>query len=387
MSLKTLAFFLALTCVLAGAPVAQAATPQTTAADHAIDYVRGLQNGDGGFPDFGTDSTVSATLDAVIAFEDAGVDVDAVQRSGKSPIDFLETQAADYAAATPGQAAKLVAVLVIIGEDPHHFAGQDFVATMQSKYDAAAHRYGEQTLDQALYILAQRSLGHAISEADVSVLRGDELPAGCWEFAVGFGCDTNSTAIAIQALIAAGVSPADASIRSALDYFAASQNADGGFPYVAPGESDANSTAVVVQALTVAGEDVDASGRWEKPNGRTPVQALLGLQDGATGAFTYAGEDNAYATYQAVPALLLQPILLPPVRMAPITPVAMPTTSPLPTVTPVPTATVRPLALASTGEGRGGDGGGLPIAVFLLTLGGIVGGVGGLTMRRKVSQE
>ncbi len=387
MSLKTVAFFLALTCALTVGPFAQAATPQADAANHALDYMRTLQNADGGFPDFGADSTASATLDAVLAFEDAGVDVDTVQKGGKSPIDYLVTQAADYAASTPGHAAKLVAVLSIAGEDAHHFAGQDFVATMQSNYDAAAHRYGEQTLDQALYILAQKSLGKSITDADLSVLKGDEQSAGCWEFAAGFGCDTNSTAIAVQALIAAGVDPTDASLRGALDYFAASQNADGGFPYVAPGDSDANSTAVVVQALTAAGQDVDASGRWQKPDGRTPMQALLGLQDSGTGAFTYAGEDNAYATYQAVPALLLQPILLPPVQRAPSkTPQATPVPNATP-VTPLPTATVRPLALAPTGQGEG------KASTNSLAIGALVGAAGasvvisGLLLRRKRSKE
>ena len=386
MSLKTLAFFLALACVLLVAPFAQAATPQAGAANHALDYMRTLQNPDGGFPDFGADSTASATLDAVLAFAAAGVDVDTVQKGGKSPIDYLKTQAADYAAATPGQAAKLVAVVAIVGEDPHHFAGQNSVDVMQSNYDGATHRYGEQTLDQALYILAQRSLGRSISEADLSVLRGDELPAGCWEFTVGFGCDTNSTAIAVQALIAAGVDPTDASIRRALDYLAASQNADGGFPYVAPGDSDANSTAVVVQALTAGGQDVDAGGRWQKPDGRTPMQVLLSLQDGATGAFTYAGEDNPYATYQAIPALLLQPILLPPVQRAPsTTPQATPVPSAAP-VTPMPTATARPVALAPTGQGEeGASSDSLAIGALVAVAGACVV-ISGLMLRRNGSK-
>jgi hypothetical protein len=395
-------------CVFAAALSAQAVAPQTNAAHHALDYMRTLQNADGGFPAFGSESAASATLDVILAFTAAGVDVDSVQNGGNSPIDYLETQAAAYASATPGQAAKLVAVLVAAGEDPHDFAGGDFVDIMQANYDSATHRYGGQTLDQALYILARRSLGLSVSDAVVSVLKADEQAPGCWEFAEGFGCDTNSTAIAVQALVAAGVDVSDGAIEAAIDYFAASQGADGGFPYLAPGDSDANSTAFVLQALVAAGEDIDAGGPWEKPGGHTPMQALLSFQDAATGAFTYAGADNAYATYQAVPALLLQPLLLPPAEERDATetpeptdtPAATPTatqaatSTPSPTVAAPPTATpvsqvlpaqtgpTLPRVLASTGEGRSDGGMGSAVVGAMLAVAGGCLVAGALAQRR-----
>jgi hypothetical protein len=407
-SRKIFALSLALVCLLVAALSAQAATPQTHAADDALDYIRTLQNDDGGFPAFGTESSASATLDVILAFAAAGVDPNDVQKSGHSPLDYLETQAADYAAATPGQAAKLVDVLVVAGEDPHDFAGEDFVDIMQSNYDSGTHRYGEQTLDQALYILARRSLGLSVSDAVINVLEDDEQAPGCWEFMEGFGCDTNSTAIAVQALIAAGVDASDSSIENAIDYFAGSQGADGGFPYVAPGDSDANSTAVVLQALFAAGEDIDAGGPWEAVSGDTPMQALRAFQNLTTGAFTYFGEDNAYATYQAVPALLLQPLLLPPSEEATETP--EPTETPLPMATATPGATptvgptavvpppivpplagpagqVMPITVASTGEGPGKDASALwGVGAMLAVSGGCLV-VGVLARRRFHAKE
>ena len=414
MSRKIIALSLAFACILTGALSTQAATPKTHAANDAIDYIRTLQNSDGGFPAFGSESSAGATLDVILAFAAARVDVDGVQKSGNSPIDYLETQAAAYAASTPGHAAKLVAVLVAAGEDPHDFAGDDFVDIMQSNYDSATHRYGEQTLDQALYVLARRSLDLSVSDAVVSVIEADELVAGCWEFAEGFGCDTNSTAIAVQALVAAGVDASDGSIEAAIDYFAGSQGADGGFPYVAPGDSDANSTAFVLQALVAADEDIDAGGPWEKPGGHTPMQALLSFQNAATGAFTYAGADNAYATYQAVPALLLQPLLLPPTEEQDATETPEPTETPAATATATPAATptagpaasapltatpasqvlpastglaAAPLVLASTGEGAGSDGiDSVAIGAILAVAGGCMV-VGVLARRRYRSKE
>jgi len=355
-----MAVSLALACLLSGALFAQAATPQSTAAHDALDYVRTLQNADGGFPAFGSDSSAGATIDAVLAFAADGLNVDDVQKAGNSPVDYLEAQAAAYSG-TAGGAAKLVLGLVAAGEDPRDFAGEDWVAKMRSYYDAATHRYGEQTVDQAIYMLARESLGLSPQSGTAAYLESKQLTDGCWEFADGSGCDTNSTAMAVQALIVAGVDSDDAPVRAALDYLESAQNTDGGFPYLVPSDSDANSTAFVLQALVAAGEDIDSGGPWEKPGGHTPMQALLGFQDGATGAFTftYGGQDNFYATYQAVPALLLQPLLLPPSEEEATktprpthTPATTATATPAATATPVPTATMIAAISGATAESQ-----------------------------------
>jgi hypothetical protein len=413
-SRKIIAVSLALACLLSGAFFAQAATPQATAADHALDYVRTLQNADGGFPAFGSDSTAGATIDAVLAFATDGVDIDDVQKAGNSPIDYLEAQAAAYSG-TAGGAAKLVLGLVAAGEDPRDFAGEDWVAKMRSYYDAATHRYGEQTVDQAIYMLAREALGLSPQDGTAAYLESKQLTDGCWEFADGFGCDTNSTAMAVQALVVAGVDSNGASIQAALDYLKSAQNADGGFPYLVPSDSDANSTAFVLQALVAAGEDIDAGGPWEKTGSHTPMQALLSYQNSATGAFTYGGQDNFYATYQAVPALLLQPLLLPPSEEATRTPrpthtpAATATATSAATDTPEPTATIippipssaavsqvlpastgptaPPHALAAAGEGAyGGHAASkLFLSLLLVASGCLTGGL--LAHRRRRSRE
>ena len=245
---------------------------------------------------------------------------------------------------TADHAAKLVIVLTAAGRDPHDFAGADYVAKMESFYDGSTHVYGVEVIDQALYLLARKSLGLAPPSGSVGVLEAKQQAGGCWEYSDGFGCDTNSTAMALQALLVAGVAKSDASVQAAIAYLKASQSGDGGFPYLAPGDSDADSTAFVLQAIIAAGENVDAGGPWEKA-GQTPMQALLAFRDAATGAFMYGGQDNAYATYQAVPALLLQPLLLPPKA----TTTSRPTQTPVATRTRTPVATATPLpAVAAT---------------------------------------
>jgi hypothetical protein len=106
--------------------------------------------------------------------------------------------------------------------------------------------------------------------------------------------------MAVLALIAAGQRQ---EIAPSVEYFRSVQNDDGGWTYQKPsafGEAtDANSTALVMQALVAAGEDLTA---WDDPE-----QALLALQV-PSGAFIFnaaTSSENLLATVQAIPALAL----------------------------------------------------------------------------------
>src|SRR5205085_6396915 len=129
-----------------------------------------------------------------------------------------------------------------------------------------------------------------------------QLADGGWSFdgSAATGSDTNTTALAVQALVAAGA-PGDATTRG-IGYLKSQQNADGGFPYSKTSSfgsaSDANSTALVVQALAAAGVDP----RTLKQSGGDPIDALLDFQN-ASGAFRYQAaqsDDNDLATAQAI---------------------------------------------------------------------------------------
>jgi hypothetical protein len=110
--------------------------------------------------------------------------------------------------------------------------------------------------------------------------------------------DSNTTAIVIQALIAAG---AEDEIGPSIDYFRATQNEDDGWTYQKPSEfgeeTDANSTAFVIQTLDAAGEDLT---QWGDPQG---TLASLQLENGAFGFSATFPEANTLATIQAIPAL------------------------------------------------------------------------------------
>ncbi|MGB6894366.1 MAG: prenyltransferase/squalene oxidase repeat-containing protein [Dehalococcoidia bacterium] len=262
-----------------------------------------------------------------------------------------------------------------LGEDPRDFGGVDLLAALEGGFEAGSGRFGIDLFDHGLFMLARASAGLEVPDAAVSYLTSKQLDDGGWEFDEGWGADTNTTALAIQALIAAGEDPSSAAAQGGLAYLAAAQNDDGGFPYSPESEygtdSDANSTAVVIQALAAAGEDIGAGGPWDKGEGRTPLAALLSFQNAETGAFTFGGQDSAFATYQAVPGLLLAPL-----------PVA--TTTLEERVVPAPSATpgvaVVTIPAAGQGPGEGRQGAALPLATALAA-GGLLAAGSGLLLR------
>jgi hypothetical protein len=120
------------------------------------------------------------------------------------------------------------------------------------------------------------------------------------------GPDTNSTALAVMAIRAAGGHAA----HDPLAFFERSQEADGSFGYIGVAghgqAGDADSTAEVVQALIALGALHD---RQFVRHGITPLRALVAFQYRCGAPASQRGELSAYgapsqfATLQAVPAL------------------------------------------------------------------------------------
>ncbi|MER6524605.1 prenyltransferase/squalene oxidase repeat-containing protein [Streptomyces sp. NPDC001508] len=174
---------------------------------------------------------------------------------------------------------------------------------------------------QSLALLAQRTVSVTPAAKAVDWLTGQQCasgafaafraePAGACDAKVM--TDTNSTAAAVQALVAVG-GHEDATGK-AVTWLKSVQNKDGGWGYAPGGASDANSTAVVIGALAAAGERPAEVAK----GGRSPYDALLklalpctraGTGDGA-GAFAYQPDKkgalaaNADATAAAVVGVL-----------------------------------------------------------------------------------
>lgn len=176
-----------------------------------------------------------------------------------------------------------------------------------SYYNATTGQYAEGTGFHVWGVLGTLALSETVPAEAVQYLHDLAQPNGGWEWLPGFGTDTNSTALAIQALIAAGEPPTSTLVLNGLAYLKSAQNADGGFPYDPNSmwgtDSDTNSTAYAVQAIWAAGQD-PLTGTWVI-SGTNPINHLLGMQL-PDGSFEWQPGygSNGLATMQASAALL-----------------------------------------------------------------------------------
>jgi len=281
-------------------------------ARRALAWLRTQQNTDGSFPGFNPTGT---SADAVLAIVAAGQDPYEWRHGGPSVVEYLAGAANGYAI-NAARTGKLIVTVAALKGEPESFGGVNLVHRLNSFYNAITGVYGSTPTDQAWALLALQALRQPAPSPALAWLKNQQNSDGGWAWASGEASDTNSTALVLQALAAAGESADSPTITTALDYLHTQQNTDGGFPYVKPSPwstaSDSNSTAYVMQGLTAVGENPLAPA-WTTSLTETtaitislltPVDALLSFQN-TTGGFAYqAGlPDDVGATIQAIPAL------------------------------------------------------------------------------------
>ncbi len=274
-----------------------------------------------------------ATANVVLALASAGVD----QRGAEAALTYLESHVGAYVTVSgsdgPGQLALLILDAHALGVDPRLFGGTDLVARLlaterTSGPDAGLFGIQDPSFDgafrQGLSLAALAAVGvtapSQVGTAD-AWLAGQQCPDGGWTSYITVsnpcngnpasfvGPDTNSTALAVQGLVAQGaLGPSGAA--SALTFISGGQDADGGWGFEpnalgAPGSTDPDSTALVIQAIVALGLSPSAA-RFNQGSAN-PVSTLLSFQLASgpgQGAFFFPGttDPNLLATYQSVPA-------------------------------------------------------------------------------------
>jgi len=363
-----------------------AVLPAAADGPAGLDWLRTKQAQDGGFAgDFDQASSVGATVEAILAMAALGEDPNAWVQDGNTPLTFLQSQADQLA--MPGDIAKAALAAGAAGADRRDFGGVDLIAALEGHYDPGSGLYGGAELGnvfgQSLTILALTTAGQAAPPAALDWLVNSQLEDGSWSWSgdtTPGGGDSNSTAIALQALLAGGYS--GEAIANGLAYLAQLQNEDGGFPYQKPSDygtdTDANSTAYVIQALLAGGEDMS---NWAQAG--TPVEALQALQK-ENGAFQWQAafaDDNFLATTQAIPALaglsMVQVVGITPVPAA--AEADAPAETDAPATTDAPAAAEAPAQLPASGGVQAG-----PVVVLLA---GLVLLLAGWAGRRRAGSE
>ncbi len=284
---------------------AQAPAPAALAANAALGWLAARQMiTDGGYGGTG------ATVETLLALGANGLTADNWRSSANTPslADAARATVAAYSQGGAGAAGKSAASLAAT-----ELCLPALTAQPGGHYSPTLGVYSTQSGPNAWAMLGTLALGQEIAQPAVTGLRSQALGSGGWEWAPGWGADTNATSLAVQALLAAGEPVSATVILNGLAYLKSAQNDDGGFAYAVessvPGDSDANSTAYAVQALAAAGQEI-YSAAWQV-NGKGPIDYLLSLRQ-ADGSFAWqAGSGpNLLATQQAIPALLerAQPI-------------------------------------------------------------------------------
>lgn len=310
-----------------------AADPASLAtATSAVNWIKTQQQSDGslevaGFPGFETPDGVLAIAEAAqtTASWSTGQALSAVTAvrfggSGPTPLDALD----DIAESTPtaGQAAKLIVLDVLpLGLNPSDFdpSGDsptpvDLLASLDAGCGTNSSSFGafNATL---LAMLAKLKVCGVVPPAAVITVRDAQQANGGWNYAgdpTGTDIDLDTTGLAVQALVAAGVGVTDAVLVRAMSMIATTQNTNGSWnsPFTS---DDPNSTAMALIAVAATGYD-SASSCWRDTfapaRTGTPYNspdAWIRAQQSGDGHIVSPNDVwgvNTFATSQSVEALL-----------------------------------------------------------------------------------
>lgn len=334
----TTAALLAVLALVGGAVAAMAAPPAplgdqpTVGAEGAANWLirsidaDGLADGPGGAPDANTARQTAMAL-ALAGSGDAVVDrvLDAL---AARPDALVDSTGADR----PAAVAELIITLVAAGRDPRAFGASgsetDLVARLLATERVGGDDSGlfgsqDPTYDGAyrqglsLIALAAADSSSPSGVAWLDAQRCDDGSFTAYRADVSVACpaidpatftgpDTNSTALALAGLAAAGQTTNDATVA----WITSHLGGDGGWAYLpSPGATaDPNSSALVISGLDAAGVDVDALATPSPRSTLMRFQFGCDSLDADRGAFwfpPFVEEDGYYATALATSQALI----------------------------------------------------------------------------------
>lgn len=304
------------------------------------------QIGSGGNP-------IARSSEVALGLAAAGQDASAMKTGAVSLADYLKT-AVSTDVGTNGE------LLLARASQPHAGPMTEVIEQLKAAKGTNGE-YGADLFSDALAILGLRAADQMVGDDAVAFLEGKQNPTDHgWSFdnAGQFGSDSNTTALVLQALTAAGVNQNDVHVTNGFQ-FMSSQFVGGGFTFQAdptkaasdPSNTpDANSDELAIEAIV--GAALQADEHWA-PRLQAAENDLAGRQI-ASGADAGAlsGYSKLFATTYAPAAFLLRPLTISGLADTKVSLLACPAASTAsPTRSPTPSATVAATAprLAQTG--------------------------------------
>jgi len=269
-----------------------------------VSFLRSAQNRDGGFgAASGQSSGALFTAWGAMGLAAAGRNPAALRRDGHSVLDALRAEAGSLSGV--GDYERTILAARACGANAYSFAGRNLVAEMMRARRADGSIAGQVNLT-SFAIFALLSVGHSASYGPIRRAAGwierQQNFDGGFSFGARSGSsDVDDTAAALQALVDAGAR--DQRVRGAAwRYLLGAQNPDGGYPQQRGGESNAQSTAWAIQGLIAGGVNPASIHRR---GSRSPIGYLESLVTGS-GSVRYSrtsGQTPVWVTAQALIAL------------------------------------------------------------------------------------
>jgi energy-coupling factor transport system substrate-specific component len=279
----------------AAAPAARAATPAS--------YLLAAQNPDGGFgPAPGQPSSPLYSGWAALGLAAEGINPATTNHGGRNLLAYVLFNPGGV---DPGsiertilaaRAAGAAVPATLLGALEHAFAGDGAVSNQVNL--------------TAFGVLALRAAGAPLPSGTVGWLLRQQDGDGGFSFATaGGGSDVDDTAAALEALAAAGA-PGRA-MAHAVGFIRSQQNPDGGFPALGASDSNAQSTAWAVQGLIAAGVEPASVHRPGRSDPLAYLDSLI-APDGHVRYSRGADETPVWVTAEAAMALAGKPLPLQP---------------------------------------------------------------------------
>ncbi len=294
---------LALAVLLAGAAPVRAASGQ-------VGYLHSAQHQDGGFGSSpGVGSSELYTGWAALGLAAQGVSPQDFRRGRHSVIDYI--RAGIGGVRDPGSLERTILVLRAANISARRFGGHNLIAQLQHdiRRDGSV---SDQVNWTSFAILALRATGASPPTRSVSWLLHQQDRDGGFNFATAGGAsDVDDTGAALEAL--ARVGGAGSARSRAVGFIRRHQNRDGGMPADNGGASNAQSTAWAIQGLIAAGV---SPGSLHRSGAVSPLQYLHSLvgPDGHVHYSRTSDQTPVWVTAQAMMALAGKPLPLAPVR-------------------------------------------------------------------------
>jgi squalene-hopene cyclase-like protein/prenyltransferase/squalene oxidase-like repeat protein len=283
------------------------ARAQASDASRAADWLVSAQNTDGGW---GTSpesaSSTATTAWVMLGLEAAGRNPLDISRKGNTPVDYLRARVNELG--SPGDFARTILALEGAGVDPHSFGNHDLVAAL-TKRRRDNGSYEGWPGSTAFAIIALRTAGAGGISQSISWLAKAQNGDGGWGDLPNPPSTADGTAAAMQA-----IPDADAA-RHGLGYLRKAQRPSGGFATGGNGAVNSQSTAWAVQGMLAVGTDPASV----QAGGNSPLDYLADRQDD-DGHYRYSPSSDqtpVWVTGQVLAAVVGDAFPVAPVPRAP----------------------------------------------------------------------